>query len=181
MEEKYVCACGLTCCDCMFYKSDIYDTARKLKGLINDSQINTFFSIMSKPEVNSSVADHLNEDNEKFKQYFQVFSKMSDFIEVLDGLINIQCKTTCQESGGCSMCGTTKECLTIKCVKEKRLDGCWECNENESCSKLTFQRRSYGKTIDENFKIINEKGINEVPSRGDDYYEWQRTIKANRT
>jgi hypothetical protein len=103
---------------------------------------------------------------------------MPEFIEVLDSLIHIECKKTCREAGGCSMCGTTKECSAIKCVKEKKLNGCWECNDKENCGKLSFQRRSYGKTIDENFRIINEKGIDAVPSRGDDYYEWQRRMKA---
>lgn len=79
------------------------------------------------------------------------------------------------------MCGTTKECAAIKCVKEKKLDGCWECREKDNCEKLLFQKMSYGKTIDENFRIINEQGIEAVPSRGDDYYEWQRRMKAGKT
>jgi hypothetical protein len=118
----------------------------------------------------------LNEDSNKFAEHFKSCNKMNDFLEVLDAIVNIQCKQTCQETGGCSMCGTTKQCQTIKCVKEKQLNGCWECPENNSCNKLIFQKMSYGKTIDENFKIINEHGVEAVPTRGDDYYEWQRRI-----
>lgn len=79
---------------------------------------------MSKSEVNSAVAKHLNEDKDKFNSNFKSFEKMDVFLEVLNGLINIRCKTTCRESGGCSMCGTTKECSSIKCLKEKQLNGC---------------------------------------------------------
>lgn len=176
MNTNDICACGLNCSDCMFAKKDIYETARKLKDLIDESKLNIFLSIMSRNEVNTSIAQHLNTDQEKFSSYFQMFQKMPDFLEVLDGLINIECKYTCQESGGCSMCGTTKECITIKCVKEKKLDGCWECPEHKNCSKLTFQRMSYGKTIDENLKIIAEQGKEAVPSRDGNYYEWQRKL-----
>ncbi len=128
-------------------------------------------------ESQKVIANYIVENTEKFADNFKMFSKLPDFLEVLDGLINIQCKTTCQESGGCSMCGSTKECATIKCIKEKKLNGCWECPENKKCPELAFQRASYGKTIDENFNIINEHGIEAVPSRDGDYYEWQRRMK----
>jgi hypothetical protein len=180
MKKKYICACGLNCSDCLFYKKEIYETAGKLRELIKESQIDTFLSIMSKAEVNSSVARHLNESPERFYENFKMFNKLPDFLEVLDGIIGIQCKTTCQESGGCSMCGATKECATIKCVKEKQLNGCWECSENEKCTELAFQRASYGRTVDENFRIINEQGIEAVPSRDGDYYEWQRRMKIRK-
>lgn len=176
MEKIFVCACGLTCSDCLFYKKEIYETADKLKQLIKAARIDTFLSIMSNQEVNASVADHLSEDKESFNSYFKMFKKLPEFLEVLDGLIEIQCRTTCREANGCSMCGTTKECAVIKCVKEKQLEGCWDCEENETCPKLIFQKMSYGKTISENLSIMKEKGYSAVPSRGNDYYEWQRNI-----
>lgn len=177
MDEKYVCACGLNCCDCMFYKKEIYETAKRLKELISESRIDTFLSMMSQEEVNSSVARHLNTDHKEFNGNFSVFAQFPQFMEVLQGLINVQCQKTCHEAGGCSMCGETKECAAIICVKEKELRGCWECEEHSSCNKLEFQRASYGKTIDGNFRIIKNQGISAVPSRGHDYYEWQRRIK----
>jgi hypothetical protein len=178
MEKKYMCACGLICCDCMFYKEEIYEAAINLKNVINQTKVNVFLSILSKEELNTTLATHLGVDKQEFYSNFKPFARFPEFMEVLDSLINIQCKQTCPESGGCSMCGTTKACVVIKCVKEKRLNGCWECNERENCDKLLFVKMSYGKTIDENFRIINEKGIEAVPSRGDDYYEWQRRMKA---
>lgn len=178
MDKKYVCACGLICSDCMFYKKEIYEAARTLKQQIDKTNIDVFLSILSKEEVSTAMADHLGADTNDLYNNFKVFSKLQEFMEVLDGLINIQCEKTCQESGGCSMCGTTKKCHTIRCVEEKGLNGCWECSEHENCIKLSFQKRSYGKTIEENFKIINERGINALVSRGNDYYEWQRRIRS---
>jgi hypothetical protein len=46
MDKKFVCACGLTCFDCMFYQNEVYETANKLKQLIGKTLINIFFSII---------------------------------------------------------------------------------------------------------------------------------------
>ena len=177
MDKKYICPCGLICSDCMFYKKEIYETANKLRKQISETNLNIFLSILSKEEVANAMAEHLCTDNKELHSNFKSFSKLQVFMEVLDSLIKIQCKEPCRETGGCSMCGTTKKCVTIKCIEEKELNGCWECNERENCNKLSFQRRSYGKTIEDNFKLINEEGIEAVVSSGDDYYEWQRKIK----
>lgn len=177
MEEKYICPCGLNCFDCLFYRSEIYETAVKLKKLLKDSQLDVFLTILNKNAVNKAIANHLGEDENNFNKYFEPFNKMPDFFNVLDGIINIQCKKTCQGSGGCSMCGTTKECITIKCVKQKGYSGCWECNDYKNCDKLIFQKSSYGEMIENNFEIIKEKGVEAIKSRRDDYYQWQRRMK----
>lgn len=176
MDKKYVCPCGLTCCDCMFYKNEIYETADKLKKLIKDSQLDIFLTILSKNEVNKSMADHLNADEKKFEEYFEPFKKLPDFFNVLESLIKIQCKKTCNESGGCSIGGITHQCEAVKCVKQKGYEGCWECFDYENCNKLVFQKMSYGETITGNFKIIKENGIESVKSRGNNYYEWQKRM-----
>ncbi len=99
---------------------------------------------------------------------------MPDFLEVLDEIGKIRCKKTCQEAGGCSMGGVTRECLALKCIKSKGYDGCWDCSEIKNCDKLNFLKRSYGETIEGNLDIIKEKGINAVRPRGNKYYAWQR-------
>lgn len=67
MDKNYVAPCGLTCCDCLFYKNEIYETAKKLKQLIKKSQIDTFFTILSKDEVYKTIADHLGESEKNLK------------------------------------------------------------------------------------------------------------------
>ncbi len=174
MDKKYVCPCGLTCCDCLFYKSEIYKTAEKLKNLIKDSQLDTFLSLISKNEDWKAIAKHLSQDENQVGEYFELFKKMPDFLNILNGLIKLQCKETCQESGGCSMGGVTHECEAVKCINSKGYDGCWDCAELESCAKLNFLKRNYGETIEGNLKIIKQHGVEAVKSRGNRYYAWQR-------
>ena len=176
MDKKYVCPCGLNCYDCLFHKEEIYETAIKLKQLIKDSQFDVFLSILSKKDRYDAIAKHLSADESNFEKVFQSFKDLPFFFNVLDNLIKIQCKNTCQETGGCSMTGTKHECEAVKCVKQKGYAGCWECSENGNCTLLAFQKQSYGKTIDENFNTINEQGIEAIKSRGNLYYEWQRKI-----
>lgn len=182
MDKKFVCACGLTCCDCLFYsgRSEVYDTAAKLKQLIKESQLDVFLTILSKNEVNQAMAHHLGVDETEFADFFEPFKKLPIFFEVLEGIIKMQCQKTCQEANGCSMMGSLKECEAIKCVRQKGYAGCWECSDQENCDKLFFQRRSYGETITGNFKIIRENGMEAVKSRGNRYYEWQRRVNAVR-
>jgi hypothetical protein len=107
----------------LFYKAEIYATASKLRTLIKESQLDIFLGLISKPESWNAMAEHLGEDGNELGQYFKPFRKMSDFLEVLDSLIKIQCRSTCQEAEGCSMGGVTRECLALKCIKSKGYDG----------------------------------------------------------
>jgi hypothetical protein len=174
MDRKFICPCGLTCCDCLFYKSEIYETARKLKELIQASQLDTFLNLIVENKGWKNIAKFLGQEGTEFAQYFDSFDKMPDFLNVLDGIIKLQCKTTCQESGGCSLGGVTHGCEALKCIKSKKYEGCWDCMKVGSCEKLTFLKRNYGETIEGNLRIIKDEGFDAVKSRGNKYYAWQR-------
>jgi len=174
MDPKFVCPCGLTCCECLFYKTEIYETAKKLRGLIQDSQWDTFINLIIKNKGWDGIARHMGQEGSKIKPYFEPFEKMPDFLNVLDGIINLQCKRTCQESGGCSLGGVTRECEALRCLRAKGYGGCWDCGEVEHCEKLTFLKKSYGETIEGNLRIIKDEGVGAVRPRGNKYYAWQR-------
>jgi len=176
MDKKYVCPCGLLCTDCLFHKPEIYETARKLKDIIKDSQLDIFLSLISRDESRKGIAEHLNAEPAEVKRCFGPFQKFPDFLQVLDSLIQLQCKTTCRNAGGCSMGGTLHRCDAVICAEAKGYEGCWECPESGNCDKLDFVRHSYGEVIDENFKTIKDLGTSAVRSRGREYYAWQRKI-----
>lgn len=182
MERKFVCPCGLTCCDCLFYKSEIYDAAKTLRNLIKENQLDVFLSGMSRKETGEVFRKHLdlNESEywDKVGKNFNTYKKIPDFMEVLDSIVELQCHSTCYESGGCSMAGNTKECGALKCIKLKEFEGCWECEEYESCEHLEFLRKGYGYVIKENLSTIKDKGFDAVEPRGNQYYTWQRRQKG---
>lgn len=174
MDPKFVCPCGLTCCDCLFYEPQIYEAARKLKEVIKGTQLDIFLGLIVKNESWIAMAKHVGADGKELERYFEPFKKMPDFLTVLDGIINLQCKETCQEAGGCSIGGVTHACAALKCIRAKRYDGCWDCAEVKDCEKLNFLKKSYGDTIEENMRIIKERGIGAVQSRGNRYDAWQK-------
>ena len=180
MEDKYVCPCGLTCCDCLFYNKEFFDSAKKMKRLIDQYRFDVFFGTLSKSEASAHIAAHLNRDGTQFAAMFRVFEHMPDFLNVLEGIIAIQCEQTCRERNGCSIGGATHQCAAIACVNSRGLEGCWKCPEYMTCDKLAFQKRSYGKTVTENLTQLEREGATSLQSRGNQYYEWQRRMrKAN--
>ena len=42
---------------------------------------------------------------------------------------------------------------------KKNIEGCWECNEFETCKKLDFLKPSHGDAHIENLRKIKKQGI----------------------
>ncbi|UJX39246.1 DUF3795 domain-containing protein [Desulfovibrio sp. JY] len=184
MDKKLVCPCGLTCCDCMFYKDEIYDAALKLKNLIVDSRLDFFLKACSDEKTLAAMGEHLDlgrgSTQIELSEKYGIFKEIPTFMNVLEGIIKIQCKTPCRESRGCSAGGDTIKCTALKCLESKKYDGCWQCGEYEDCEKLKFLKMSYGFVINENLTTIKEEGEEKVRSHGSQYYAWQRKLSSTR-
>jgi hypothetical protein len=180
MDKKLVCPCGLTCCDCMYYKKEIYEAALKLMNLIVDSKLDIFLEACSNEKTIAAIGEHLDLDRStlhtKLVEKYGVFKEMPTFMNVLEGIIKMQCKITCREARGCSSGGDTIKCKALKCLESKNYEGCWQCGEFENCEKLQFLKMSYGFVINENLRIVREKGEEGVKPRGSQYYAWQRKL-----
>ncbi|WP_432666651.1 DUF3795 domain-containing protein [Wukongibacter baidiensis] len=178
MDKKLVCPCGLTCCDCLFYKSEIFEAAKNLRDLIREYDFDTFLGLLSIKSGWEALGEHfdLSKDQAWYKigKHFDTFNQMPEFMNVLDNIIKLQCKTTCQEISGCSIGGNTHKCSALKCIISKGYDGCWECEEFKNCEKLNLLKHNYGYVIEDNLKIIKEKGFEAISPRGNKYYSWQR-------
>lgn len=55
------------------------------------------------------------------------------FIPNLNELVALHCTKICKYGGG------NPDCLIRKCCVEKKIDGCWECVDFETCSELKEQ------------------------------------------
>jgi len=167
MEAKYIAPCGMTCCDCNLYKSDIYEAARTFKEVIEKHEFDTFLANFSKTNLS----------------FFHDFKKIPEFMAMLEKIISMQCENVCSEAKGCSipqvdeiMGGIVKEsnkCNVLICIESKGYEGCWECNELESCEKKKFFR-IYGNVPVENCILVRDFGKDAVKPRGNKYYIWQQ-------
>ena len=179
MDKKYICPCGLVCTDCLFYKPEIYESAEKLRDTIKDSQLDVFLTSISESQSWKVIADHLNGEQSDFEKYFSAFTNFKQFINTLEALTQLQCKSTCRETGGCSVGGKVHKCEAAKCVESNGYDGCWECTERNQCEKLFFVKKVYGATIGETFSSMKSEGSEGVTPYGNNYYAWQRNKKEN--
>ena len=174
MDKKFICPCGLVCTECLFYKPEIYETAQKLKSTIEDSRLVVFLTSISESGRWKEIAEHLNGEQSDFRRYFEAFNNFQEFMTILEGLIELQCKSPCRETGGCSMGGKLHKCEAVKCVQSKGYEGCWECQGNKQCEKLNFVKKVYGDTISETFATMTAEGSKAVKSYGNNYYAWQQ-------
>jgi hypothetical protein len=46
-----------------------------------------------------------------------------------------------------------------KCCQQKGIDGCWGCDDFETCDKLDFLKPSHADAHIKNLRTINKKGV----------------------
>ena len=131
MLENQIAFCGLYCEECPFYKGKIADLARDLRKELRDTKF-------------SNIAEGL--PFKEFKNYDLCY-------EVLGALVKIRCKSACRKGGGNPFCAIRK------CSQKKNFQGCWECDDIETCKKLDTLKAGHGDAHIKNLRKIKKKGI----------------------
>ncbi|MBC8489416.1 MAG: DUF3795 domain-containing protein [FCB group bacterium] len=135
MSFTDVAYCGLYCAECPNHKGIIADYARDLRKELRTYRFD------KTAELLSTIS------------FFKVFEKYPDCYEVLGAMVRLRCKRSCKNGGG------NPSCKIKKCCQKKQLDGCWDCDDFEQCSKLEFLEVNHGKAHIKNLKIIKKKGV----------------------
>jgi hypothetical protein len=103
--------CGLNCTDCFSYKKTVSEAAKSLRRELRTAKLKDVWSDVP------------------FLGDYQTFKKS------LDGLAMMRCTKTCRDGGG------NPWCKIRKCVQKKDYEGCWDCADFESCTKLVERYR----------------------------------------
>jgi len=99
----------------------------------------------------------------KYEKFADAISKISmgkpfehyqECYDLLGAMVKFRCDKGCRNGGGPPFCEIRK------CCEEKKISGCWECNEPEICKKLTFLVPVHGNAHLRNISMIRKKGIN---------------------
>jgi len=135
MSFTDVAYCGLYCEECPNHKGIIADYARDLRKELRTYRFD------KTAELLSTIS------------FFKIFEKYPDCYEVLGAMVKLRCNRNCKNGGGNPICKIKK------CCQKKQLDGCWNCDDFEQCSKLKFLEVNHGKAHIKNLKIIKKKGI----------------------
>ncbi|MDI6886790.1 MAG: DUF3795 domain-containing protein [archaeon] len=112
-DKNLVAYCGLYCGDCFFYKGEIADLARDLRKKLREAK--------------------LEQNYKEFSKFAKEFENYPQCYEVLGAMVKMRCKKACRNGGGPPFCKIRK------CCQKKDIEGCWECEEFETCEKVTIQ------------------------------------------
>jgi len=127
-NENLIAYCGLYYGDCFNRKGEIADLARDLRKKLREAKFNRASQGLSK--------------------YFKEFKNYEQYYEVLGTMVKLRCNRVCQDGGGSPFYKIRK------CCQKKGINGCWECDEFETCEKLDFL-----KPIHEDSHIKNLRKI----------------------
>ena len=128
-----VAYCGLYCGDCVMHKGEVADLARDLRKKLRETKFERVAKGLSK----------IFKDLENYEQCYQVLGTM----------VRLRCRRACRQGGG------PPACKMRNCCQRKGIQGCWECEEFETCQKLEFLRAVHGEAHLKNLRKIKKQGI----------------------
>ncbi len=132
-NKNLIAYCGLYCGQCPGYEGKIADLARDLRKELRRAKF-------------QKVAHGLTKYFKQFKDYDQSY-------ELLGLMVKFRCKRTCRNGGGPPFCKIRKCCV------KKELEGCWECIEFETCTKLDFLNAVHDDGHIKNLRKIKRHGV----------------------
>ena len=134
-DKDLITYCGLYCGDCFMYKGKIADLARDLRKELRQAKF-------------AKTAESLSDIS-----FFQVFKNYPQCYEVLGALVKFRCKRTCRGGGGPPFCKMRK------CCQKKSIDGCWQCDEFETCENLDFLKPVHSDAHLRNLRTLKKTDV----------------------
>jgi hypothetical protein len=133
-DKDLIAYCGLYCGDCFGYRQKIADLARDLRKELRQTKF-------------ARTAESLSE-----VPFFKAYKNYPQCYEVLGAMVKLRCKS-------CRSGGVPPFCKMRKCCQKKGIDGCWQCDEFETCDKLDFLNANHDDAHIKNLRILKKKGV----------------------
>ena len=134
-EKDLIAYCGLSCGDCFGYQGKLADLARDLRKELRQAKFEKTAEAMSDIP------------------FFAVLKNYPQCYEVLGALVKFRCKRTCRGGGGPPFCKMRQ------CCQKKGIEGCWECDDFETCEKLDFLKPAHGEAHLKNLRTLKKQGV----------------------
>jgi hypothetical protein len=136
MEERDLIAyCGLYCGECFGYRGKIPDLARDLRKELRQAKFERTAEFMS------TIS------------FFEVLKNYRQCYDVLGQLVKLRCKKSCKGGGGPPFCK-----MRI-CCQKKGIEGCWQCDDFETCEKLDFLKPVHLDAHLKNLRKLRKQGV----------------------
>ena len=131
VNRELVAYCGLCCGDCPFYRGKIADLARDLRKELRQSKF------------------------DRIAGTWDAFANYGECYQMLGTMVGLRCKRACRGGGGPPFCKIRQ------CCQKKGIDGCWQCEEIEGCTKLKFLEPVHQDAHVKNLRRIKKVGLDE--------------------
>jgi hypothetical protein len=132
--ENLIAYCGLYCGDCHGHLGKIPDLARDLRKELRAAQYAKFAALLAE------------------QGWGKIFEHYDHCYELLGAMMKFRCKIGCRQGGG------PPYCKIRTCCQTKELEGCWQCEEFETCENLEFLRYVHGDAHLRNLRKLKQKG-----------------------
>ena len=136
-DRKILAYCGLYCGGCFCYRGDIPDLARDLRKLLRKYKFDKVAAVIP----------------------FKEFKGYKTCYQCLGGMVKLRCK-------GCRDGARSKFCQIAKCCLKKKYQGCWQCDEFETCRKLKFLEKTHQDAHLKNLRSIKKLGVETYLDKG---------------
>ena len=136
-SDSQVAYCGLYCGDCIIRNGQLATLANKL------------LSQLRKPEFEKLAAGL----PKIMPESFEGLTETKRCIHVLESMTHLDCIKICKEGGG------GRSCSIRACCIEKHFEGCWVCDEFETCETLSWINPVHEDAHRQNIRIIRKMGI----------------------
>ncbi len=133
-QEELIGYCGLYCGDCFGYTETVADLARDLRKELQRAHFDELAKVISQVPA------------------FKAFESYAQCYDVLGALMKLRCKEACRGGGG------PPQCEIRTCSRERKLAGCWLCDEFKTCTKLDMLRPHHGDAHLRNLRKIKRQG-----------------------
>ena len=147
-DEGLTAYCGLYCGDCIRFRSRASDLCADLLDELKRS--------------------HFQEYSKVKRCHAKGLEHYESMITALEGISALKCEVPCRLGGD----GCNGSCQITQCVKEKAIEGCWECTEFEGCDKFDFLKPFHGDAPLKNLRKIREFGIDSWAIYREKCYPW---------
>lgn len=142
-------SCGLYCADCNRYHARTAELAQKL---LDELTVRNF----------AHYARAKQQADKKLMDYDKCTATLGE-------IAALKCEG-CRTSNGCA----GEPCEILLCVREKGYDGCWQCDQPDTCRKFDFLKPFHGDASQQNINHIKKSGLDESVKERAKFYIWDK-------
>ena len=144
-STRYTAFCGICCLDCIPSDRQLFAAVAELKKRLSEVQFEKYAGLKS--------------------TRIEVFKAYPTFIDVLNSIAALECRTPCREGGG------PADCAIRDCCLRKHYEGCWACSDNRTCPLLVRIKSIHANT-QYHLDLISKVGLENWLSQRRAHYSW---------